>query len=402
MDAAPPWPLPPRVARRRHACLGALVAAVGWPSAALAIQCGALPSPTYGLGGSAQKPLIARVATALAQAAPPTTVIYQAPGACFGINALISRTPLTGTASYWDTNGKEQQCDLPLAGVQPNFANMGNFATTCPGVARLPDGLGDFRGPIAAVDFLVPVASQQQSISAEAAYLAFGLGKAGKVTPWVDESFLIKRDQNSFATLLVSLATGVPPAAFKGVDAKSNAGTVMLVGAAQNPEAAIGYASSDVADANRGSVRVLAYQHKGQSCGYWPDSTVTAFDKANVRSGQYWLWAQTHFFAPVDGGGTIPHADTARFVGLFTRAVTVPGIDMLAIEAKSGNVPECAMHARRDGDLGPLASYLPAAPCGCAFEKAATGATGCTACKINDDCKNTPQPTCRFGYCEVR
>src|SRR5205085_1523355 len=84
-------------------------------SAALADgSCKDKPAPLYGIGGSATKPLLGKVGAALAAAASPRTIVYQAPGACVGINGLIGNTALTGTASYWDVTGKEQTCTLDV------------------------------------------------------------------------------------------------------------------------------------------------------------------------------------------------------------------------------------------------------------------------------------------------
>src|SRR5690242_18798660 len=86
------------------AALGAACAAASSP--ALAVNCKDLPSPVYGIGASAPKPVFAKLATALTKASPAETLIYQAPGACHGPNYIISDTKMTGTASYWDANGK--------------------------------------------------------------------------------------------------------------------------------------------------------------------------------------------------------------------------------------------------------------------------------------------------------
>ena len=372
------------------------------PRAALAaVDCSTLPSPIYGIGGSAHKPLIARFAGALAATNAAYTVVYQAPGACVCINTLIGNTKLAGgsTASYWDAAGKEQQCTIPLAGVSATWGNMGNTATSCPGIASLPTHIGDFPGSVSTVNFIVPNASTQQSISAEAAYFVYGFGAAGRVSPWVDETVLGRRDANSYVTTFLSIALHIPPGSFKGVDTKSNTGTVSLLSTAATPEAAVGAVSGDVADANRASVRTLAYQHFGQSCGYWPDSTSTAFDKINVREGQYYFWSPTHFFSYVDANGKITDASTAAFIDLVTGKTPVAGIDTLSLQIQSGTVPQCAMHVRRDGDLTPIQSFQPAAPCVCTFEKIATGATACKACQTNADCG---AGACRNSYCEVQ
>src|SRR5262249_20753889 len=90
-----------------RAAAAALAAAVAFTAArpVWAVACNTLPSPIYGIGASAPKPLFAKYATALTNASPPQTLVYQYPGACYGPNGIINATPMTGTASYWDAAG---------------------------------------------------------------------------------------------------------------------------------------------------------------------------------------------------------------------------------------------------------------------------------------------------------
>jgi len=180
---------------------------------------------------------------------------------------------------------------------------------------------------------------------------------------------------------------------------------ITQVSGSANYEAAIGYVSGDVADQNRkkNAIKVLAYQHFGQSCGYWPDSTPNTYDKLNVRTGQYWLWGPMHFFAFVDPTTKqITDARTRAFIELVTGKAAPPaGLDVLKITVDAGNVPKCAMNVWRSGDLGPLMSYQPDEPCGCGFEKLATGATSCTPCATSATCPSS-HPVCRNSYCEVK
>ncbi len=94
-------------------------------------DCATLPKPFYGLGGSASKPYIGKLAVAFAKAADPQTFVYQAPGACVGVNGIITAgTTITGTASYWDKDsGKELTCNLSVADDPVQFANSNNYAT---------------------------------------------------------------------------------------------------------------------------------------------------------------------------------------------------------------------------------------------------------------------------------
>lgn len=367
---------------------------------ARAVDCASLPSPVYGKGGSAAKPTIGKIAGALTKVGGQPTVIYQAPGACFGINSLISGEKLTGTASYWDADGKEQTCDLPLTGADIDFANMANTAALCPGVGSLPAGIGDFQAPAQAFTLFVPKASSQTSISAAALYFVYGFGAQGQAEPWTDESQIIRRDENSAAQIFLGQAINVPITKFKGVDAKSNGNSVKLVSTSPSPEKAIGFASSEVADANRNVINILAYQHSGQSCGYYPDSTASALDKRNVRSGQYHIWAPGHFFAKVDGAGKITKAEVAQVIGYYTGEIPGPaGVNTLELSIKAGAIPRCAMEVWRN-DLETPVSNAPAEPCGCYFDFVATGATTCKACQDSAGC-DASAPNCRFGYCEV-
>jgi hypothetical protein len=386
----------------RALAAAALAAALAAAAPAAAVDCNTLPSPVYGIGGSAQKPLLARVGARMAALPTPRTLLYQAPGACLGVNAIVSPTArLTGQASYWTAAGMELTCDLPVAGVRADYVSVGTQATLCPGVTALPADVGDFEGPVSTWNFFVPTASSQQSISTEAAYFVYGFGRNSGVAPWTDEAAIIRRDANSAAQIVVSLETGVPTERFLGVDAMTNARSISLVAMSPNPQAAIGFASGENVDASRATVRTLAFQHTGQTCGYWPDSTATAFDKRNVRDGLYWLWTATHFLTRVDSTGVIANPIVRDFVGWFTGAVEPPtGVNILDLTIQNGNIPRCAMRVSRTRDLGPLASFAPTAPCGCYYEQRAAGSTACTACTTSATCP-AGAPVCRNGFCEV-
>jgi ABC-type phosphate transport system substrate-binding protein len=372
---------------------------------ASAAPCAGLPNPIYGLGGSAQQPLVGALATELSKQNPATTIVYDSSkGACSGINGLYGPTPtkMTGTAAYWSADGTQGTCDLPIAGESADFGTLGNSATLCPNIPSLPAEIGDFRGPVTAVNVFVPKASSQQSISAEGLYFVYGFGATGQAAPWTDESVIIRRNQNSFVQIFIGLAAGIPVTKFKGIDAGTNQNSVNLVVATPAlAEKAIGFASSQTVDDNRDVVRSLAYQHTGQSCGYWPDSTADAFDKQNVRSGQYYLWSRLHFLAKVDGTGKVADPETAKVIGYFTESLPPPGaIDYTKLVIDNGAIPDCAMRAQREGDLGALASYAPTEPCGCYFDYVATGATTCAACSTGSPCAGAGEQ-CRHGYCEA-
>ncbi len=371
------------------------------PNVALAGPCKDLvPSPIYGSGGSATKPLLGKVAAKLAGAAEPLTVVYQSPGACVGVSGLFGGTKITGTASYWDASGAEQSCTLPETGEEIEFANSGNSATSCPGVSSIPQGFGDFLGPVNSFTLIVPKASSQTSISAEAAYFVFGFGQLGQVSPWIDESQIFRRDANSAAQLFVALNAGLAAERFKGIDTKTNAGTVTAVSQSPKPEAAIGLVSGELADANRSNVRVLAFQAKGQRCGYWPDSTDTSYDKKHLRDGHYTMWAPLHFFSKIGADGKPTRSDLARFIGLFTGEVDGTSLSLLESEIKAGTVPRCAMRVWRETDTGAVRKNQVDKTCHCYFDSVATGATSCAACTGNEQCSGGA--VCNYGFCEAR
>jgi hypothetical protein len=386
--------------------LGAAVAAAlaTWlcTRPAHAVACNTLPAPVYGVGGSAPTQLFAKLGKALSNATPPQTIVYQSPGACVGPQYLINGTKMTGTANYWDTTGAQQSCDLPLTGQTPDFGAGGTFATFCPNVpSPLPETFGDFLGPIEVFEFIVPKASSQTVISGPAAYFVYGFGAQSQAAPWTDATEIFKRNGNSAAEILLSLAIKVPTAQFQGTDAMSNGNMVALVAAAPTPENAIGFASNETVAASLSSVSPLAYQDYGQSCGYWPSSTSSTFDMQNVRNGHYPLWSSLHFYATTNGAGAVTDPAAAQLIGYFTHIVTPPaGVDVDAIAAKAGEVLDCAMEVKRTSDYSALLPYAPAAPCGCFFEKNATGSTSCTACASSTDCPASATH-CRKGYCEV-
>jgi hypothetical protein len=392
--------------RRLAALALGVLAGVGAARQAHAINCSELPGPVYGLGGSASKPFLAKVSKALANAPGPDTqtIVFQAPGACLGIYAVLNGTKLTGTASYWDATGVEKQCDLPLGGQAVDFANMANSAVLCADAPDpLPADVGDFEGSVNTVNIIVPLASSQTSISAAAAYFVFGFGAAGQAAPWIVDAAVIIRDVNSAVQQLLAEAIGLPPARFKGTNGASQSGVITKVSQSLTPEAAIGFVSGEAADAARATVRTLAYQHYDQTCGYLPDSTSTSFDKANVRDGHYFIWTPQHFFTRVDPTShEVVSPGFAKVVGYLTGAVPVPGSQSwVDLEIASSTIPRCAMHVTREGDLGPLMSFAPTNSCSCYFDFKATGSTTCTACTESSQCP-TSAPVCSYGYCEVQ
>jgi hypothetical protein len=355
------------------------------------------------------KPFLARIAQAIGG---QRTVVYLPSGSCVGVDAIVNGAPMTGSgaaaATYWDPAARdpanaERRCDLDPAGVAADVGVSDVFATTCLDLPQgLPAGVGDFFGPVQVMSFVVPSASSQRTISADAAYLAFGFGAASGVAPWTDARFLFQRTATSGTQAMIGAEIGVPPALWRGTPSKTSDDVQAKLAAvsALDADRTLAILSADIADDFRGQERVLAYQARGQRCGFWPDSAEGARDRRNVRDGHYPMWGPLHLLAHVGTDGAPSGASVAALVGYLSGSRALPGgLDLVALYAERHVVPLCAMRVTRVSDGGPLAPHAPSSPCGCAFEKDATGSTDCAPCATSADCAASA-PTCSHGYCE--
>src|SRR6185436_4392088 len=232
--------------------------------AALAADGTTLPGPVYLAGSTAAKPFVALVGKTLAAQSPPVTVVYTGQGSCTGVDAILNGTPLKGMGptalSHWDAAGVEQKCDLSPEGpaVLADVGISDVFATTC---YRLPGGLpsnvADFLGPVQTMTFVVPVASPEMSISAEAAYYVYGFGASSGVEPWTNEAMIFRRDELSGTQRMVAAAIGVEAGRWKGTASTGSEDLRKKLTASPQPGRAIGILSTDVAQENRDSVRIL-------------------------------------------------------------------------------------------------------------------------------------------------
>jgi hypothetical protein len=198
---------------------------------------------------------------------------------------------------------------------------------------------------------------------------------------------------------MTGLAVGVPASKWWGVDRGSSGAVrdnMKVLLEAATAEKAIGIISADIADDERSNLRVLAFQGKGQSCGYWPDSTPFSEDKANVRDGHYQIWGPVHFYTQVTN--KLPSAAAGALVSRFAaERLEQPLIDAVI---KKHLVPRCAMKVKRTTEMGPLSPYTTDSRCGCYFDSIANGATSCKACQGPGDCP-TDAPACNYGFCET-
>jgi hypothetical protein len=364
-----------------------------------------LPNPVYGVGGSAVTATLRAVARVFAGLNPvPVTILYSDPNACTGFRQYVDNK-IIGSLKYWDAAGAESQCDPPAAGQPADFAHMGNPSADCVGVT-VPADVKDFLAPVQTLNIIANTASTEPSISAEALEVIYGRGATRGVTPWVTEAAIARRQPTSFVQLFLGSAIGLPAESFLGVEYTTNGQVATAVHNAAAPLAAIGFVSGSTADANRtgaNAVRTLAYQHTGQTCGFWPDSKENTLDKVNVRNGQYYLWASGHFFARADGSGNVVNPLVRNLIGWFEGTIDSPaGSNVLRTVSLAGDIPQCAMNVKRAGLLGAIRSEpvsAPLVPCGCFFESV-VGTTSCTACTSDAQCAGGT-PKCRYNFCEA-
>jgi ABC-type phosphate transport system substrate-binding protein len=380
--------------------------AASMTSVVRADDCSTLPNPVFVAGSSASKLFVASVAAELRQQTPPITVVYQSQGSCAGVNLLSSDTngTLTGTGVIFGNDGKDIPGGCALTGNPVDVGVSDVYAVTC-GVDKLPANVKDFYGPVQAMTFVVPMASSQSIISAEAAYLVYGFGNDSEVSPWTDETKIEQRSATSGTQQMIASYIKVPAAKFKGHPNMGSGDLVTSLAAsatAGNADSAIGILATDSADKNRASLKILGYQHYNQSCAYWPDSTATAFDKANVRDGHYPIWGPLHMLSRTENG-EVSSPNVKKLLAYLTGAETPTGFDLIQVEAKNGVVPGCAMRVARTKDGGDLMSFMPDKSCECKFIKEATGAApdSCKSCDMSSDCPSSA-PVCNYNFCEVK
>jgi ABC-type phosphate transport system substrate-binding protein len=401
---------------------------------------GALPAPiVYATGSTAIQPYVARVAQVL-ESLSIASVVYLGAGSCLGVDAMIDPThyplrKLGATATVYDPaldmNGNVQTgtCAVDDPGRLADVGISDVFPTTCdPELASqggLPNNLHDFFGPVQVMELVVPTTSMQKSISAEAAYMVWGYGSASGVAPWTDESFLLQRSSTSGTQNMIGASIGLNPAQWHGV---KNATSSAILAAIENivamraidggpggdptaTEKTMGILASDVADNNRQVLRALAFQDVGQKCGFYPDSTQSAFDKANVRDGRYPIWGPSHFVVYADANGNPTNAAAKTLIDALsgTSAQVLATLDIVQFYAKSHIIPTCAMHVTRSSDGHDYEPYSPPISCSCYYDLQTTGQTTCVPCNSDSDCKSAPggATTCvnvfgmpPVGYCE--
>jgi len=353
---------------------------------------------------------------------PPIYLIYQqGRGSCDGVGALLDLppAPLAGAGRYYlpDVDPKtECTCNLPITNgpisVAADIGVSDVYQDSCAAYSDkqvLPAGVADFLGPNQVMTFVVPAASSQRLISRDAAHFiyAFG-GNSNQVAPWNSQPNIFQRTEASGTQSMIAKAIGVTASMWLGTSVTGSGDMLNAVTAANSNAAAaestIGILAVDLADDNRKmgpskGLVILGYQHTGQSCAYWPDSTPTAFDKINVRDGHYPIWGPIHFLTNVGGDGRPTNPDVAAVTDYLTGVIDTP-VELLRAEIKDAHtVPQCAMKVTRSKEIGPYQPYHPAKPCRCFFEKQNGAGADCVACSDSMPC--AAGQACNFGYCEA-
>jgi hypothetical protein len=281
------------------------------------------------------------------------------------------------------------------------------FASSCnAGFATMPAHIAEYLGPIQPMTFIVQSRSTQMSISAEKAHMVFGLGSSDpmmRAMPFVDPGLYFIRNASSGTQQMLARAIDVDARQWWGVDTGGSTAVLAQLKAVDPMRAAraIGILSTDFADAQRQSLRIVAFQGKHQQCGYYPDSTVNTRDKINVRDGHYAIWGPVHFYTQVNDSGN-PSAAAGALVTRFSD----PRLDKTLLDAiiKIGLVPACAMKIQRTAEMGAITPFAPPFECGCYFEATVPDGKApqtCHACSGPGDC-SADTPACNNGYCEVR
>lgn len=379
---------------------------------ASSVACSTLVNPLYIMSGDTQVPILKTLGKALRQdTTTPTTLVWFATGSCTIIDAVYNNTPLKQNLSYipsdasWDPNtGTVPTCTPDAAGVPVQLGIPIVFPESCT-TATPPATVKAYKGPIQSFVFVVPKASTAQAISAEEAYLTFGLGAAGMVSPWLDPTFYFVRPATKGTQVSMGAMIRVPADKWQGNPIDQSTAVASMTAASSAPDKTIGILGAEIYDstANRMALRSLTFQAYTQTNGYLPDTSGSAFDKRNVRDGHYVGWSHVFYLTSVDGNGTPTDARAARVIDIFTDAPTAmppAGLDPLMLVSGKGLVPICAMNVERNAEGGPLTTYQSPDPCGCAYEAAVgTAPSACVACSGASVCPSGQQ--CRHGYCEA-
>ncbi len=382
------------------------------PAAARAADCSTLQNPVYLQVGDTQLNLMKSLGRKLRDnAGNPVTLVFTTSGSCTNIEAMYTDVKVTGNMQYvpstaedaaWTTASATLTCSLPTGGQLTDITNSAVFNSACTSTPA-PATVKLFQGPVQAYVMAVPKASSQTAITAEEAYFTFGFGAAGMVQPWLDEAQLFIRTVTKSTLLAWGANISVPAAKWKGMAFDKSTDVVSALQNSPTPEKAIGILGVEVYDKLRSTLTSLAFRAFKQYAAYYPDSTSTAFDKANVRDGHYTVWSPTIWMTRVNAGTGTANNPQAKYVIDVLLGLTVApatNFDSINVVAGVGLVPDCAMKVTRTFEGGKLSLYSPTEPCGCKYDSAVATST-CTAC-TGPGQGTCSTGVCRHGFCEAR
>jgi ABC-type phosphate transport system substrate-binding protein len=400
-----------------------LVTVAAGSAAAADPACNALPSPNpspiFISGSTALQPIFNVIGPKLAaQATNPYTIVYANTGSCTGVNSVYTDGLIKANASYYpasydpSTGAKPPTCTIDsTAGVAGDLALSDVDGSLCPNPSPKPTDVSDFQGPVNDMVLVVPsTAMARNAISAEEVYLVFGKGADGGVMPWIDPMYYFIRTNTSGTRAMIAANSQLGSHNWLGVTMNSagtsnGSGDVFTEVSGQQtlqPDKTLGILGEDFYDTgnNRASVKALAFRAFNQEKAYWPDSTVTAKDRQNVRDGHYKIWGYVHMLAKTTGG--VPNSAAAKyFIDVMQGKATGLSFDIQDTITQSHLTPICAMHVTHDIEGADQKPFSPDAPCDCSFLATATGVAtpaGCTACP-SGTCSSG---TCRKGFCESK
>jgi hypothetical protein len=408
-------------ARVAFAAVSAIGAAT-FSNHSYAADCSTLtPPPVYVYGSSAVKPLIAALGASLYGT---VNIVYiDKGGSCDGVNAIVKGNLAGGTGLYYpsaDDAGTPvvANCDVPIpeggaGGVPVDLGVSDVWPETC-NVVTDYNVVGEFHGPNQVMTFVAPKkADAVNNISAEAAYYVMGQPDNAKtILTWTDTTKLAIRSASSGTQSMLGKAIRLDASLWHGHNSGNSQGVETALSTANMndamPETTLGILSTGEADNDRAFLKVLAFQDFGSKCAFWPDLSLTTFDKTNVRNGSYPVWGPLHLLAKVASKGAFPtNATVSDIVKYFTGDKVPPGgaKQLIDLEIKAHTVPQCAMTMTRDTEMAPAKAYKPPQPCGCYFESkvAGGGMMKCTACQMDADCADAgANMQCSFGFCEAK
>ena len=252
--------------------------------------CSDLPNPVYLQVGDTQLNLMKRLGRALRDnklpdgTPNPITLVFLTSGSCTNIDAIYTKIPMKGNLSYipsvaedpaWTATSATLSCTPPAGGVVPDIANSALFNSACT-TDPPPATVNLSQGPTQAYVMAVPTVSSETAITFEEAYFVFGFGAAGMIAPWVDEAQMFIRTITKSTLLAWAANISVPGNKWKGV--MLDGSPMVVSGVNSGTGAAIGILGAEVYDANRATMKVLAYRAKGQYAAYYPDSSSSSRD----------------------------------------------------------------------------------------------------------------------------